>query len=163
MTEAPTPTIRLVFTGSDPANPDPAAVGAAARNTAAGLRSVGETLTPAYTGEKDAGTALQWLFDAAVVTSALIALPDFALKVAQLLNEIRKLSGVDQANPQAPTHQPITLVIRVEQAAATLQSDTVPDDAALLADLLGRQLPAAIDPASTTIEVQIPPTPPVEL
>lgn len=153
-------TVRLRFVDAEPAQPDPAAVGTVARSTLSSLRGAGETLEPAYTGEKSGAELFLWVLAGASVVNTLIALPDFALRVAQLLNEIKKLRGTDAPTPSAP---PVVVHIHVGTATTTLHSDTAPGDAALLTDLLAQRLPAEIDPTTATIEVQVPPTPPNEL
>ncbi len=154
------PQITLIFTDADPAQPDPAAVGATARTTVGALRAAGATITPDYTGTKGAAEVLLWVVAASTATQSLMALPDFALKVAQLLSEIRKLRG---AEPAAPPPPPITVVVRVEGASATISSAAAPDADALLAQLLAEGLPKHIRPDATTITVQVPPTPPNEI
>lgn len=153
--------IRLQFVDAEPTAPDPAARGAVVRQTIGSLRSAGEQVDPVYTGEKSGADLFLWVFAAAGVAQTLVALPELALKVAELLTAIKKLRGDKPDDP--PPAQQITLVIRVEGATATLPTASTPSDAALLSDLLAQTLPAQIDPAAVTVNVQVPPTPPNEI
>jgi len=155
--------LQLTFISADPDEPDPAAVGATARAAFHGLRAAGEDVAPVYTGEKGAAEVFLWVLAGSTVVQGLMALPEFALKVAQLLNEIKKLRG-DEPSPSTPLVAPPTIVvIRVGEQQTILRSDTAPTDAALLAALLAAQLLAEIRPADVTVEVQVPPTPPNEI
>lgn len=155
------PTVRLIFTDADQKQPDPAAVSAIAYATVSSLLATGEQVTAAYTGEKSASEVFLWFIAASATANALIALPDFALKVAQLLSEIKKLRG-DEPPPSA-AQESITLIIHVNNAMATLHSNTTPADIALLTSLLSKQLPNQINLADVTAEVRVPSTPPNEL
>ncbi|MFV9506453.1 MAG: hypothetical protein AB4911_18035 [Oscillochloridaceae bacterium umkhey_bin13] len=155
---------RLIFTDADPTESDPAAVGAVARTTVHGLQSSGEQITAVYTGEKGAADVFLWVLAASATVQTLIALPDFALKVAQLLTEVKKLRGTPTPSaPSTPTPPPITIIIQVGEAKATLRTDTAPADVALLTALLAETLPAQISIADVTAEVHVPPTPPNDI
>lgn len=160
MTNPAPMTIRLTFADADPSTPDPAAVGALARAAVGGLRAAGESLAADYTGAKGAAEVFQWMLNAATVAGPLITLSGMSLTLAQLLNEIRKLREKDQT---APPPQQITIVVRHEYVTATVRADAAPDADALLAQLLAEGLPAQLNPADTTITVQVPPTPPNEI
>lgn len=160
MAGAASATIQLIFVDADQNFPDPAAVGAIARNIVGGLRATGENLTPEYTGTRGAGEVFAWLVGAAIVIGPIITLADFSLKLAQLLNELKKLKSGEPASP----HQIyITLIVRSEQAVAEISASTQSDPDNLLAQLLAANLPSEIRPAATTITVQVPPTPPNEI
>jgi hypothetical protein len=154
--------IKLIFTDADPNETDPAVVGTTARNTIQALRSAGHEVEAAYTGEKGAAEVFLWLLAASATAGALIPPTDLALKVAQLLNEIKKLRG-DGPRATVGDSQPIVIIIKTGGSTTTLRSDTAPSDAALLTNLLADQLPAQINPDSVIIEVQVPPTPPNEI
>ncbi len=159
---SPAPTIRLTFADADPNTPDPAAVGALDRAAVGGLRAGGERLAPDYTGTKGAAEVFQWMLDATTVAGPFITLAGLSLSIAQLLNELRKLREREApaAAPQAP------IIINITYGGAppvALLAPLAPADAALLEELLGRQLPAQLDPARTTVAVQVPPTPPNEI
>ncbi|MBP1468957.1 hypothetical protein EYB53_024830 [Candidatus Chloroploca sp. M-50] len=157
--------IPLRFVDADPTTPDPAAVGALARGTVGALRQLGTSVEPQSTGAKSGAEVFLWFMAAAGVAQTLVALPDFALKVAQLLTEVKKLSNPPPPTPATPPSAGALLivVIRIAGTTATLPVATTPTDHDLLHDLLAQTLPTTLDPATITVDVQVPATPPNEL
>lgn len=146
--------VRLIFADIDPSTSNPAAVGALARVAVSGLRDTGEILIRDQRDAGGAAEAFAWLINAAIVDGPFIGLADLSLKLAQLLSEIRKLRGKNQA---ASPFLPITVVVQVGSTGATLGADAALNVDALLDRLLVAGLPEQILPANTTIIVQLPP------
>lgn len=153
------PALQVLFVDADPSDADPSTVGALARAAVIHLRSSGEDLAPTYTGHKGATELFLWVLTASSVIHGLMALPDFALKVAQLLNEIKKLRALEAA----PTTPPVTIVVRVEDARVTVSTDDQLSVEALLDRLLQSEFPQQFAPKQAAIEVSVPSTPPNNL
>lgn len=145
------PGFRLVFRAAPGANPSPAVVGDVARRVTAGLRAEHQRIEPLYDGTRG-GDLYQWLVTAAGAAQPLLPLATLILSVAQLLNEVKKLSSSKTPDRQPP----VVVVIRYGAAETAVPPD---GDQALLERLLQEHLPAQIDPAQTTIEVQVAPPP----
>jgi hypothetical protein len=153
MTTSPPQALRLVFVDADPAQPDAAAIGEVARTVVRGLQGQGETLIPAYTGEKGATEIFLWALTVSTTLQGLMAIPEFALKIAQLLNEIKKLRG----------EQETTAIVATPEKMVTLVSTAPLSDEEVLAQLLAAGLPEQIELATTQVTVAVPPTPPNEI
>lgn len=143
------PGIRLVFRAAPGANPSPAVIGDVARRVTAGLRAANQRIEPVYDGARG-GDIYQWLVTAAGAAQPLLPLATLILSVVQLLNEVKKLASAKPLDHQPP----VVVVIRYSAAETAVPADS---DQALLEGLLQEHLPAQIDPAQTTIEVQVAP------
>ncbi|MCS6839766.1 MAG: hypothetical protein NZ701_03180 [Roseiflexus sp.] len=143
------PGIRLVFCAAPGTNPSPAVIGDVARSVTAGLRAGNQRIEPVYDGTRG-GDIYQWLVAAAGAAQPLLPLASLILSVVQLINEVKKSTSSKPPDRQPP----VVVVIRYSDAETAVPPDS---DQALLERLLRERLPVELDPAQTTIEVQVAP------
>jgi hypothetical protein len=168
MTEQPTFTIQLAFVDADKQQPDPATVGAVARQAVGDLRGQGYTVQPAYTGAKggDVFTIAAQLGQNIVDNKELlIALIGMSTPILTFLldRHEKRLDKEEQAAASSQQAQQSTnIYITINQATAQVEAADLDDNERLLRKLLDVQ-PDLIDtvtPESTPqIEVQVPPKP----
>lgn len=138
------PGIRLVFRAAPDANTSPALIGDVARSVTAGLRTANQRIEPVYDGTRG-GDIYNWLIAVAGTGEDLLTVTSLIVAFIQLLSEVRKSSEKAKI-----------VVIEIHHRA-----DKIPvpldSDQALLERLLRERLPEKLDPAQTTIEVQVAP------
>ncbi|ACL23644.1 hypothetical protein [Chloroflexus aggregans] len=135
----------ITFRPADTDGANPALVNRVAREVVNSLRQQQHTIEPAYTTLRS-GDVYRWLVTAADAAQTLLPLVTFSAAVVQLLNELKKLT----AKPDSP--KPTVIIINYNAGQTAIPADS---DEALLTQLLRERLPERIDPAQTSIEVQI--------